>query len=313
MGQKINPLIFRMNLLKNDWKLKYFEKSLEEFSLYSFQSIEIKKYLNQFLNNIGLMLHDYKIYYNNKFLHLYISYFLTSKIIPKIPVIKRKILKVKTKLNSFPQISVFSRKKTEVHKKYEKFLQIQKFKYQKIIKLNNFLEQMLESLSLFLTKKLNIIIIFQQVQKGLSLNFNNLTKLDKKIIKNKFLLFRKYLKDPSFKDLLHTLILTVKLKNSANLLSNYISTKLSKTKRQNQFYYLLKHILVILQKTKVSEIKGIKIKIKGRFNGKPRSSSKYIIIGEIPVQTISKKIDFFESTSFTLNGTFGVKVWINQR
>jgi hypothetical protein len=172
---------------------------------------------------------------------------------------------------------------------------------------------MLESLSLFLTKKLNIIIIFQQVQKGLSLNFNNLTKLDKKIIKNKFLLFRKYLKDPSFKDLLHTLILTVKLKNSANLLSNYISTKLSKTKRQNQFCYLLKHILVILQKTKISEIKGIKIKIKGRFNGKPRSSSKYIIIGEIPVQTISKKIDFFESTSFTLNGTFGVKVWINQR
>ena len=36
-------------------------------------------------------------------------------------------------------------------------------------------KQILESLSLFLTKKLNIIIIFQQVQKGLSLNFNNLT------------------------------------------------------------------------------------------------------------------------------------------
>ena len=42
MGQKVNPIIFRLGILKNEWRSKYFEKNLEEFSLYSFQNIQIK-------------------------------------------------------------------------------------------------------------------------------------------------------------------------------------------------------------------------------------------------------------------------------
>ena len=83
-----------------------------------------------------------------------------------------------------------------------------------------------------------------------------------------------------------------------------------KTKSHTQFLFTLKDILVTLHKTKIAKTKGIKIKIKGRFNGKARSASKIIIIGEIPIQTLDENIDYSESTSYTFNGTFGVKVWI---
>lgn len=309
MGQKINPIIFRLGILKNEWKSKFISKNLEEFSLYNFQSLEIKKYLNQFLNETGLLLHDYKIFYTTKSLHLYISYFLTSKIIINIKKLKIKKASIKPKQNR-SQVCVFSKSKVQVYKKYEKFLQTNKFKYQTVIKKNNFLEQILEGLTLFLSKKLNIVIIFQHVRKGLSLNFNKLTGLDKKIIKNKFLSLRKHVKNPLFKDMLNLLILCVQLKNSANILAEFICYRLAKIKKHSQFFYLLKYILISLQKTKISKIKGIKIKIKGRFNGRPRTASKFIIIGEIPVQTLKTQIDYAESTCYTFNGTFGVKVWL---
>ena len=60
--------------------------------------------------------------------------------------------------------------------------------------------------------------------------------------------------------------------------------------------------------------RGIKIKIKGRFNGAPRARHKIIQIGTgIPALTISSKIDYGEITSYTANGTFGVKVWIHEK
>lgn len=312
MGQKINPIIFRIGVLKNEWKSKYSEKNLEEFSFYSFQTLEIKKYLNQFLNESGLILHDHKIYFSTSTLHLYVSYFLTSKVIINISKIKKKVFKVKTGRNN-SKISIFLKKKSCTYKRYEKFLQINKFNYQTVINKNNILEQILQALSLFLGKKLNISIVFQQVRKGLCLNFNALTNLDKKIVKTKFLVFRKYLKEPFFKDMLHVLILTVKLKNSADLLSNFISSKLTKMKNPNQFFHLLKHVLITLQKTRIFKIKGIKIKISGRFHSKPRTNSKLIVVGQIPVQTLITKIDYSESVSYTSSGTFGIKIWINNK
>lgn len=309
MGQKTNPILFRLGILKNEWKFKFISKNLEEFSLYNFQSLEIKKYLNQFLNEIGLLLHDYKIFYTTKSLHLYISYFFTSKMILNI-----KKLKIKKALNKQKQnksrIRVFFKSKLQVCKKYEKFLQTNKFRHQIVIKKNNFLEQILEGLTLFLSKKLDIVIIFQYVRKGLSLNFNKLTDLDKKIVKNKFLSLRKYAKDPLYKDMLNLLILCVRLKNSANILAEFICYRLTKIKKHSQFFYLLKYVLVSLQKTKISKIKGIKIKIKGRFNGRPRTASKFITIGETPVQTLTTQIDYAESICYTSNGTFGIKVWL---
>ena len=82
-------------------------------------------------------------------------------------------------------------------------------------------------------------------------------------------------------------------------------------KRHNYFLIFLKQVLDLLVKTKVSKMKGIKIVVKGRFNNVPRAKTKIILIGNIPIQTLEKDINYHESAAYTKNGTYGIKVWVN--
>ena len=77
MGQKINPNILRLGISKT-WKTKFFEKKNQELPLYTFKDLEIKNYIERFLEKHGLILHDHKQHYSNSTLNLYISYFVTS-------------------------------------------------------------------------------------------------------------------------------------------------------------------------------------------------------------------------------------------
>jgi len=64
---------------------------------------------------------------------------------------------------------------------------------------------------------------------------------------------------------------------------------------------------------KLSKVQGIKILIAGRLNNAARSRNKIIKIGKISLLEINSKIDYSETTAFTSNGTFGVKVWICEK
>ena len=54
---------------------------------------------------------------------------------------------------------------------------------------------------------------------------------------------------------------------------------------------------------------GLKFLLSGRIRGKSRSSSTLIQLGNVPTQTIIKKIDFASSHVYTLYGVFGIKMW----
>jgi lycopene beta-cyclase len=60
MGQKINPVIFRLGVNKT-WKTEFFEKKNNELPLYVFKDLEIKNYIENHLN-----LKDYKITYKEE-------------------------------------------------------------------------------------------------------------------------------------------------------------------------------------------------------------------------------------------------------
>lgn len=78
MAQKINPNIFRLGK-KIEWKSKCFENTKEEFSLYSYQSLEIKKFLRKFLTMNGLIFHDFKLQYFGNIIYVFVSYYTLSK------------------------------------------------------------------------------------------------------------------------------------------------------------------------------------------------------------------------------------------
>jgi ribosomal protein S3 len=80
MGQKTNPNIFRLGVNKK-WKTEFFEKKSQELSNYTFKDLEIKEYIERFLETRGLLLHDYKLHYSNSVLNIYISYFVTPNFV----------------------------------------------------------------------------------------------------------------------------------------------------------------------------------------------------------------------------------------
>lgn len=57
-------------------------------------------------------------------------------------------------------------------------------------------------------------------------------------------------------------------------------------------------------------ISGIKFVVNGKLRGKPRSDSTCIQVGAVPIQTISKNIDFSKTHVYTLYGVFGFQMWV---
>ena len=75
MGQKTNPNIFQLGKT-NNWNSKYFEKKITEYSIYSKKDLEITNFIHTFFKNqkIKITIHNCKLYYLDKSLHIFISY-----------------------------------------------------------------------------------------------------------------------------------------------------------------------------------------------------------------------------------------------
>ncbi len=63
----------------------------------------------------------------------------------------------------------------------------------------------------------------------------------------------------------------------------------------------------VLQK---KEIKGIKVKIKGRLNGAEIARSETFKNGNLPLQTLRSDIDYSEVKAHCSYGVIGIKVWL---
>lgn len=178
-------------------------------------------------------------------------------------------------------------------------------------------------------KKLISLIITKLIPIGLNLytknykinikakNLNNRFKLQKnekykykKIIKT----FKKFLKDKYYKNLIKIMFIAISEKNSAKLLADYIAICINKQKKRHGYLlFVLKKCFTTLIFSEFSKIKGLKIEISGRINGAPRAKTKRIQVGSIPLQSFDSAISYYNTTSYTLNGSFGVKVWICEK
>lgn len=276
MGQKTNSTIFRLNLKNSEWKYKYIEKNKEESSIYLYKNIEIKNYLDKIFKYYGLLIHNYKIEVNNNKINIFISFY-------------EKLL--------------------ETNKFYKKNTTILNNK-----KLINFLltQYIMTNLSSYHKNKiLNIKI--QNLNKKFEHNINksqtNITEYKKLIKKTK-----KFIKMPIYKEFIKILFICIFEKNSSKLLTECISNYFTKNKkRHNYLIFFLKKILTLFLKSKLSKIQGIKILINGRFNGAPRAKQKLLQLGIVPLQSIKSNISYFNNTSYTYNGTFGIKIWICEK
>lgn len=199
-----------------------------------------------------------------------------------------------------------------ISKKYKKTLL---HKIQNLQWTTEFQEILTESLAIYTKNNVNILITLQNlnVQKRLQyFQFKNLKfvfKQLKKFVKNKF-----------FKEAMNILFISLSKRKSAKLLADFLSNQFrlnqiksdqtTQKRKDNYFLGFLKQTLILLLKSEIACLKGIKIVIKGRFNKTPRAKTNIIQFGNFPLNSLSSKIDYYASTAFTINGTFGIKVWL---
>lgn len=337
MGQKINPNIFRLGINKK-WKTEFFEKKRYELPLYTFKDLEIKSYVQRFLEKQGILLHDYKQYYSNSTLHLYISYFVLPEFVfgkkgkvNKLNLVSKssgatKLITDRSLVNSISKIqnSQINLFKTQTPLNYydiRKYLSLHSdffrlpihtpnsTKYPKIssryLKSEGVLVNLFKVLSMFTKNRFNITISFCCLNKNLSFL--------KKIQTKNFVLLQKFKGTPFLTEGIELLFYTLYVSNSANLLAKFISMQIKKVKRHKFFLSFLKQALTILMKFRFSKVKGIKIMVKGRLNGVPRARHKTIAIGDVPVQSINEIVDYSQITTHNSNGSYGIKVWIIEK
>lgn len=323
MGQKINPNIFRLGVTKN-WKTEFFEKKKKELPLYLFKDLEIQSYIERFIESktfiisnkqnsfenipIGVFIHDYYQYYNDNTLNLCISYL----VVPKSNVYGLK--KKKDLLKSeFLNNKKFSSNLIQKNKFFKNMHQIKKYlvstKFDKNFSpfnlFNNNLENMLRIISIFTFNKFDIRINFSCLNK----DFKYLKFLKVKRIR----MLQKFRLTPFFKNGLELLFHVTFNKNSARILSKFIASQLKEIERPNFFFSFIKRTLSILISSKLSTVKGIKIKMNGRLNKRPRAKQRIINIGDVKVQTLFCNIDYFQTTTHNVNGSYGIKVWIVEK
>ena len=301
MSKKTNPVIYRLGINKI-WKTEFFEKKNHELPLYIFKDLEIKSYIERILQNNEILLHDYRQHYNNSTLNLYISYFVTPEF-----VLTRK---------DVPKKVIF-RNANEQQKTIKKIIQTNPYYFSNSInkKLNNssisnlktegVFDQIFKVLNLFINDRLIININFYCINKNLY--FLKPTK------KKTFLSLQKFKNTFFFKEGIELLFYIVYNKHSANLLAKFIAFQFKKVKRHKFLLSFIKQALILLLNSNLTRLKGMKITIKGRLNGVPRAKSKIILIGDIPVQSISIKIDYAQTVVHNSNGSYGIKVWLVEK
>lgn len=314
MGQKINPHILRLGINEKEWNSKYLEKNLEESTLYAYKDLQIKKYLIRIFNLVGLIVHTYKTRYTNNHMNISISYYCSKKfltLLQKLLLINNyKIsLKFKNNLDSifFKNARKNPKKRLLILKSFKQLLQKKSFCSNNDVYIHKFSNKILSSLSLYFNNQLNINLVMQNLNKGLCLRLEN---NEAQLFRTLVLRLRKFSNNFFFKESISIILISIRTKNSSQFLSNFIANELSFMKKHNYFLNFLKASLFLFVNSKLAKILGIKIIIKGRFNGVPRARKKVISVGTIPVQQIKSNVDYHETTSFTNNGTFGVKVWI---
>nr|YP_009709355.1 ribosomal protein S3 [Tapeinosperma multiflorum]YP_009709440.1 ribosomal protein S3 [Tapeinosperma netor]QEW87000.1 ribosomal protein S3 [Tapeinosperma multiflorum]QEW87085.1 ribosomal protein S3 [Tapeinosperma netor] len=89
-----------------------------------------------------------------------------------------------------------------------------------------------------------------------------------------------------------------------NILAEFISGQL---KNRVSFRKAMKKAIEL---TEQANIKGMKVQIAGRIDGKEIARVEWIREGRVPLQTIRAKIDYCAYTVRTICGALGIKIWI---
>jgi len=91
--------------------------------------------------------------------------------------------------------------------------------------------------------------------------------------------------------------------------------KILPKRKHNIFLIFLKVLFTSLinNVSTKNSILGLKFIVNGRLKGKPRSTAAIILVGLVPVQSLSKDIDFAKLHVNSILGVFGFQLWVYRK
>ena len=88
MGQKVNPIAFRLSFA-NNWNSKYLEKKSTETAVYATRDLEIKNFIKKFFQSLGITTQAIQTNYSDNSLIICVSLFFS----PRVSTIVNKLNK----------------------------------------------------------------------------------------------------------------------------------------------------------------------------------------------------------------------------
>lgn len=313
--QFIQKLLSDNGLMLHNCQTRYFENSLHIYLSYY---ITEESYISIKKKETHVKPKSKKKFLTKQFRRKYFNlkqktknYFKYTKTIQRFQ--NKKFVK---QCNLIKKTNIINKKINHVLKnKRNKFIPYYKLAFTKKqqnqtlknIQISSFWNKVAESIQLFISNSINIVLQFKQLTKPTLSKFTNKQiKILKKIIGQ----LRKYKRNKFFKQGINLIFTFVTTNQSSNLLATFIAEELKKQKRHNFFLSFIKTTIKLFNQHNIGDLKGIKIKIKGRLNGAPRAKHRIINIGKgVSIFKIQSNINYSEAVAFTPNGTFGVKIW----
>jgi len=346
MGQKTDARIFRQGLTKKNWEFKYIEKNDEESSLFLYKTLEIQKYVNRFFELYKIRIHSCKILYSDSSLKIFLSFCITTK---TFYTINKNIIKYSKIFVAPSQFTLLKKKKKKSWRKEKRksvwhcpksrahgkttialpMKNLQKLKKIKNTQLSNFKpylktdlrsfqEILLKSLETYTNHKIKISVTLQNLSK-----YKQLSHVQIENLKRIFKQLRNFVKNSFFKEAINILFVSLSKRKSAKVLAEFLSNQfrlnqlrtdqMTISRKDNYFLGFLKQTILLLFKSEISCLIGLKIVVKGRFNKAPRARSICMHFGKFSLQSFDSRIDYYQSTAYTVNGTFGIKIWLCEK
>lgn len=92
---------------------------------------------------------------------------------------------------------------------------------------------------------------------------------------------------------------------SAKIMAEQMAEQIEK---RTPFRRVLKQSLIKI--TANHSVKGAKVMMAGRLDGRDIARTEHLESGELPLQSLRANIDFARATAHTTYGTVGIKVWV---
>lgn len=206
-------------------------------------------------------------------------------------------------------------------KKIVKFLKRYSKKKPVVVNMNSFINkqtikdaietssinQLMKSLNLFTKNQYKIKTTFVCLNKQ---NFI-FTKKQTNSFRRKLMNLRKFKNSSFFNEGISVIFATLSNKdNSSEILAKFIAQHIKTIKRHRFFISFLKKSLMQLLETEFSNVKGVRIKISGRLNSRPKAKHKILKLGSLPIQTLNSNVSYTQTVIHNNNGSFGIKVWV---